>query len=129
MPQESTAGLIKAIHAGKRALGLDDDTYREMLVDVTGLDSCRKMTARDLKKVLFRLRQAGFVQTQKDPSPQEKKIRALWITLAKAGVVKDQSRKAMYAYVRRMTQRTKNLTPVIESLKAWCQREGVEYED
>lgn len=129
MQHASTAGLIRAIHAGKRTLGLDETTYREMLLDVTGLDSCRRMSDRQLRLVLSRLRQSGFVQTPKEPTPQELKIRALWLSLAKAGVVRDQSRKAMGAYISRMTQKSKNLTPVIESLKRWCQREGVEYED
>ena len=36
---QSTAGLIKAIHMGKRRLGMDNETYREMLRNLTGLDS------------------------------------------------------------------------------------------
>ena len=34
---QSTAGLIKAIHMGKRRLGMDNETYREMLRNLTGL--------------------------------------------------------------------------------------------
>ena len=63
---QSTAGLIKAIHMGKRRLGMDNETYREMLRNLTGLDSCSQMTARELKYVLLHMRQAGF-----SPAPRE----------------------------------------------------------
>lgn len=134
MAKEHTAGLIRAIHAGKRALGLDDETYRGLLLDLTGRDSCRDMTARELKTVLFHLRQAGFSQSVRD-RPQEKKIRALWLTLAAAGEVRERGSRALAAYMRRMLQKEpraatgKDLARVIESLKAWCRRAGVEYED
>lgn len=135
MPQETTTGLIKAIHAGKRALGLDDETYRGLLRDVTGRESCRELSARELKVVLYHLRQAGFVQRPREQSPQEKKIRALWLTLATAGKVRDRSFRAMAGYMRRMLHKdprgatVSERSLVIESLKAWCRREEVEYEE
>lgn len=135
MAKDVTAGLIRAIHAGKRALGLDDETYRGLLRDVTGRESCRELSARELKVVLYHLRQAGFVQRPREQSPQEKKIRALWLTLATAGKVRDRSFRAMAGYMRRMLHKdpqgasVSELALVIESLKAWCRRAEVEYED
>lgn len=135
MAKDVTAGLIRAIHVGKRALGLDDETYRGLLRDVTGRESCRELSARELKVVLYHLRQAGFVQRPREQSPQEKKIRALWLTLATAGKVRDRSFRAMAGYMRRMLHKdpqgasVSELALVIESLKAWCRRAEVEYED
>ena len=135
MAKDVTAGLIRAIHVGKRALGLDDETYRGLLRDVTGRESCRELSARELKVVLYHLRQAGFVQRPREQSPQEKKIRALWLTLATAGKVRDRSFRAMAGYMRRMLHKApqgasvSELALVIESLKAWCRRAEVEYED
>lgn len=81
----NTAGLIKAIHMGKRKLGMDNETYRQMLRGLTGLDSCSQMTAHELKTVLFHMRQAGFSAQPRKLSPQERKIRALWLLLHEAG--------------------------------------------
>ena len=65
----NTAGLIKAIHMGKRKLGMDTETYRQMLRGLTGLDSCSQMTAHELKTVLFHMRQAGFSAQPRKLSP------------------------------------------------------------
>ena len=131
----NTAGLIKAIHMGKRKLGMDTETYRQMLRGLTGLDSCSQMTAHELKTVLFHMRQAGFAAQPRKLSPQERKIRALWLLLHEAGQVQDKSLRAQKAYIRRMMRvdpsqaSGSELATVIETLKAWCRRAGVEYDD
>lgn len=133
---QSTAGLIKAIHMGKRKLGMDNETYREMLRNLTGLDSCSQMTARELKYVLRHMRQAGFSPAPRETlSPQMQKCRALWLLLHEAGVVRDKSIRALKGYIRRMIHidpdraTVHDMALVIESLKAWCGRTNVEYED
>lgn len=132
---QSTAGLIKAIHMGKRRLGMDNETYREMLRNLTGLDSCSQMTARELKYVLLHMRQAGFSPAPRETlSPQMQKCRALWLLLHEAGVVRDKSLRALKGYIRRMridpARATVNdMARAIESLKSWCARANVEYED
>lgn len=50
---------LAAIHAAKRDLGMEDDTYRELLEQVTGQRSAGKLDERQRKAVLDRLRQAG----------------------------------------------------------------------
>lgn len=131
----NTAGLIKAIHLGKRKLALDEETYRQMLRDLTGLDSCSQMTAHELKTVLFHMRQAGFSAQPRRLSPQERKIRALWLLLHEAGQVQDKSLRAQKGYIRRMIRMDprqasgSELGKVIESLKAWCRRARVDYDD
>ena len=132
---QSTAGLIKAIHMGKRRLGMDNETYREMLRNLTGLDSCSQMTARELKYVLLHMRQAGFSPAPRETlSPQMHKCRALWLLLHEAGVVRDKSLRALKGYIRRMRidparATVTDMARAIESLKAWCARAKGEDED
>ncbi|MCK9139468.1 regulatory protein GemA, partial [Haemophilus influenzae] len=44
--------LIAKIHIGKSQLGLDDETYRQLLVSTTGKTSCTEMTESELQQVL-----------------------------------------------------------------------------
>jgi phage gp16-like protein len=48
------------IHAGKKALGLDDDTYRALLERVTGKRSSADMTGTERNAVLAELARLGF---------------------------------------------------------------------
>ncbi|MCA0175198.1 MAG: regulatory protein GemA [Proteobacteria bacterium] len=52
---------IQAISVSRRQLGLDEDTYRAMLVRLTGKRSIKDMTEPEHKTVLDHLRQAGAV--------------------------------------------------------------------
>lgn len=144
--------LIQLIHVGKRELGLDDDTYRAMLENVTGKTSCSKMSIQQLELVLASMENQGFKRQvngkqttfKKRLSPKAGRakhgeidvIRAVWITMAKHGIVRDGSETALDAYVRRMTNRNKGqgvdtvawcshdqAYQVLESLKSWHRRE------
>jgi len=130
--QNSSARMIKLIHVAKRQLGLDDDTYREMLQSVTGKTSTASMTNRELLAVCDALKKKGFKVSRPramDNSEQAKKIRSLWLELADAGIVRNRSEVALLAYVRRITKTermewctVKQLQAVIETLKAWGSR-------
>lgn len=50
---------IAAIHAAKRDLGMDDDTYRTMLATETGKRSAKDLSISEMNKVLDRCRKAG----------------------------------------------------------------------
>lgn len=52
--------LIAAIHVAKKQLGLDDDTYRDMLQHVTGQRSAKDLTIDQLSQVMKHLEQSGF---------------------------------------------------------------------
>lgn len=78
---------LAKIHIAKKELGLDDDTYREMLQQLTGKTSCKELNQTQLGKVFLTLRKKGY-QAKKpqnypgrpnntDSSPQLKKIEAL----------------------------------------------------
>ncbi|MDF2186170.1 regulatory protein GemA [Grimontia hollisae] len=143
---EQRTRLIRLIHIGKRELGLDDETYRALLQRETGKDSCKGMLNNELDTVLRAMERQGFrrkvTQSKKRLSPKTRgqptvisKIRALWITMAKEGIVRDGSETALNAYVKRMTKTkvcigvdridwcTKNDSHrVLESLKQWKYR-------
>lgn len=77
------AGLIGIIHVAKSQLGMDDDTYRALLLDLTGKDSCSKLTRGEQWQVIEELKRKGFQKKQTHKGkhlingPQAKKIRAL----------------------------------------------------
>jgi phage gp16-like protein len=137
-----SADLAK-IHIAKKALGLDDDTYRALLQRVGGVDSARDLDASARGRVLAELRRGGW--KPKPPraaasrvlasEPQARKIRALWLALFEAGAVRDPSETALAHYVRRQTgvERlqwldTRQANRAIESLKGWAARVGAPIE-
>jgi len=143
--------LIKLIHIAKQQLGLDDETYRALLVTETKKKSCSKMLKHELEKVFETLKNKGFQYTgvrknhtapvvkTSDRRDDIKKIRALWITMGHQGFIADSRDKALDAFVERMTKKfTGGLgikthawldyelaQHVLESLKQWHIREIV----
>lgn len=122
----NTAGLVRAIQTGRRKLGLDDETYRGLLADVSGgKTSSRELNAHQLKEVLRRMRDAGF---RSSTDPQLQKIRSLWFSMYDEGVVRNRSDRSITAYIRRITGKSahdcgvKDLQRVIETLKQWIDR-------
>ncbi|EDQ2491950.1 regulatory protein GemA [Salmonella enterica subsp. enterica] len=132
------AALIKTIHIGKKQLGLDTDTYRQMLLSVTGINSAGDMNLTQLKKVLDAMRARGFVVRPGKKArssrplvdtPQVKKLRALWLEMHQQGKVRDSSEVALQAWVKRETgvDKLQWLEPgmaslCIEKLKKWQKR-------
>lgn len=144
-----TRALIAKIHIAKKQLQLDDDVYRSVLAHVAdGLTSCAKMNVKQLEAVLDHFKAKGFKPTKSKngrrmspPSgsaklPEIDKIRAIWITMAKHGIVKDASETALNAYVKRMTAKQNTgkgiesvawlsystCNTVLEALKQWHRR-------
>lgn len=118
---------------------LQVDKYM-LLMDRYGLESSKQLTPAQVRDLLGHLKDCGWkVKRPKQSSssprysdPQMRKIVALWITLANAGVVKNRSDKALQAYVKRMTKVGNlkwcsgyKLDRIIESLKSWGVRKGI----
>jgi len=129
--------LIRLIHVAKRDLAMDDDTYRALLVTSTGHDSSSHLSDTELNKVLAHMKRRGFKvrhTTSKSKrtlaqSPQDKKIRALWLSLHKHGVIRDPSESALAAYVKRIAGvdalqwlDIQQASQIIETLKQWQDR-------
>ena len=63
--QEQRRKLIAKIKIGQQQLGLDDSTYRALLMRVGGQDSCTKLDIHGLEKVLVELAAKGFAPAAK----------------------------------------------------------------
>ncbi|WP_349917753.1 gp16 family protein [Aeromonas veronii] len=131
--------LIRLVQVGRRSLGLDDETYRELLAQQSGKRSAAELTPQELDKVLVAMKVAGFKPTVKRPvkeitskrlSPargtQVKTaeigvIRAVWITMYRHGLLRDGSETALNHYVERQTVRLNKGIGVAEV--AWLSEE------
>ncbi|WP_375640040.1 phage protein GemA/Gp16 family protein, partial [Bartonella sp. MM55XZML] len=51
---------LAAIHMGKRALGLDDETYRALLYRLTGKQSARDLNFSEQRLVVAEMKAFGF---------------------------------------------------------------------
>lgn len=56
---------LAKIHLGKKQLGLDDDTYRQMLHNIGGVDSSAKLNDQGLDQVIKHLKSCGAEFTTK----------------------------------------------------------------
>ena len=53
--------LITLIHVAKKDLGLDEDTYRSMIEQITGERSLKDLSIDQLNLILSHLKASGFV--------------------------------------------------------------------
>lgn len=126
--------LMGMIRVARARLGMDEETYRALLFDTLGKRSLKGSTAKEQWRVVEELKARGF---QPSPfhkgkelvaDPQARKIRALWLTMADCGIVRDRSEKALASCMRRFTGRTledasiKQCQAMIEILKKWFER-------
>lgn len=131
--------LITLVQIGRRDLRLSDEVYRTILQAEGGADSSTQMGVRQLQAVLDKFKALGFkVTASKAPrqgkgrrilsqAPEDRKARAMWLTLHAIGQVRDPSEAALLAYVKRQTgverlEWVRDALPVVESLKAWLLR-------
>ncbi len=137
----SRADLAK-IHIAKKELGLTDEAYRDIMRERFGKESAAKLTVGQACRLINHFRSLGWKPKYQQKLPgvyskptdgQEGKIIALWLELAKAGVVRNKSDRALQAFVRRMTKKhhmrwctTGEKNTIIEALKDWGAREGVD---
>lgn len=134
---------LRAIHATVRKLGLDDAAYRTMLREVAGAESAAQLDQGGRTKVLrhlaelerkHRIRTKVLSPRTRDKDPGTHvpvdKIRALWIDMHKAGIVKNGSEEALLAFIRRLCPTVQRIEwllaaqakTVIEALKQWRKR-------
>lgn len=138
MPAPARNRLIGAVHAARKASGLDEDTYRAMLTRITGKSSSKDLTDGELRRVLDHMNGQKPGQHRFAPpranNPVAGKARALWISLHALGAISDRSESALNAWVKRQykvdhlafVQGAKGFA-VVEGLKQWCARLGVDW--
>lgn len=141
VPRPARTGDLAAIHIAKGKLGLSDDEYRDLMATVCGgvrsaaeLDwTGRRRFLAHLNACLRQQPQRGAVRhLNADLTPVQRRMWALWMQLADAGLVETRSMAAIEAFARRQTgvERLQWLTGpqealVIDSLKQWLKREKV----
>ena len=143
------ANHIAAIHVLKSKLQLTDDDYRALLKNLTQKTSSKDLTDKERQAVRDHMQQlaerAGvakplrrratartFAQAKAAASPRERKVWAIWLDMARRGLVHNKSAQALDAFVQRQTGvsalrwcSAAQLDAVIEALKLW-QKRGVE---
>ena len=150
MSSRRTAELAK-IHIGKKQLGMDRQTYEDMLWTQGRVHSSADLDEHGRHQVIKHLEKSGVVftkrkQTKRRPgnasTSQIAMIHALWSNLSDAGVVKDKSEAGLRKWLqnttrshhaRRLGWTAPQFLPgnvagiVIEQLKKWCDRTEVKY--
>lgn len=133
--------LYGKIEVAKKALGLDDDTYRDIVEQQFNKRSRINLSNTQLVDLIEHFKTLGFKPKRKPPARagqekladgrSHKKIRALWISLYNLGIVRDPSEAALGNYVKRMAKvdnlqwlKSDAAFSVIEALKSWASREG-----
>ncbi|MBF0247012.1 MAG: regulatory protein GemA [Alphaproteobacteria bacterium] len=131
--------LLGKVHIAKKTLGLDDDTYRDLLEAHTGKRSASKCSNAQLVDLVEHFKTQGFKPKRKAPAragrsnladgESQRKVRALWLSLYHLGLVQESSEPALAAFVKRQAgvEDLRFLTPsksykVIEALKSWASR-------
>lgn len=128
---------IAAIHVAKKQLGLDEDTYRSMLLQVVGKDSLRDMSPAEHQRVITHMRSKGAPSGRgKLTGPYAGKLQALWISGWHLGVVRNKSDEALLAFVKgrtgidhtRFLRNAVDARKAVEALKGMLERDaGVDW--
>lgn len=128
---------LAQIHIAKQQLGMEEDTYRELLWTLGRVRSSADLDWAGRKRLLDHFKACGFKprppkrsgERELESSPQAKMVRAMWLELHAAGVVKDPSERALSRWVKRMTGvdslrwlKPEQMNLVIEALKKWNDR-------
>lgn len=144
--------LQKLVHVGCRELGLDEDTRRGLQLQVTGKASMAEMTDGELEKVVSALKAWGFAPAahagrhgRRRPPAERADVRfchVMWRLLAEKGEVREPGAAGLNAFIRARFEGKWGHVPIdidamrdwaeisdiVDALKAWCHRAGVDLE-
>jgi phage gp16-like protein len=123
--------LLARVHVARKELALAEDSYRSILIRLTGHSSAADLGVAELKEVLREFTRLGLRPHRKLSSkPHVRKIYALWVSMKP--YLTDPSREALRAFVARQTGvadpewlTAAQANKVTEGLKAWKRREEV----
>ena len=143
--------LLGKIAIAVKQLGLPDESLRDILHRRYGVRSRTQLTEAQLGELVEHFKTLGFREAApqaqgrkagrrtKADHPEARKMRALWLTLWHLGAVRDPSETALIAFAKRVTGgklagisaiqwiKGEQATAVIEALKDWAVREGVDW--
>lgn len=99
--------MLGKVHVARKALALNEDDYRNILMQETGHDSAKHCTEQQLERVLGRFEALGWKPLPKAngkgvaQNPMARKARALWISLYHLGWARSRDEKALEAFAKR----------------------------
>ena len=96
--------MIAKINIARQQLAMDEDEYRQGLLDQTGHLSLRECSDRELDRMLDWLKRKGFRPLPGKKAadhPMARKARALWISLYHLGAVHNPAEQALEAFAQR----------------------------
>ena len=128
---------LAKLHIAKKQLGLDDDTWRDLLLRVADKPSSKDMSDRERGRVLEELKRLGFKPVSKASrkgieGKYAPKLQALWIAGYNLGLIRNKDDAALLAFVKRQTgiDHTRFLryhddaNKAIAALQGWLARDG-----
>ncbi len=127
-------GMLGKVHIARKQLGLDEATYRALVLRVTKVESTAQASDAALHRLLAEFQRLGFRPSRRAPAVASDKrhvrlIGALWSELAP--YLTDASPEALRAFCKRQTGVDApeflgghQANKVIEALKAWLAREA-----
>jgi phage gp16-like protein len=129
--QADASKMRAKVQIARKELDLDEETYRAVLLRVTGKGSSTDCGPSELDALLKEFRRLGWQPKRAGRAPSDRahvrKIFAIWGDLAPH--LEDGSTAALRAFVRRQTGRdapefldAKQASKVVEGLKAWRAR-------
>ncbi len=133
--------MLAKIHVARKQLRLDEDDYRQILLEESGHTSAGDCTEAELEKVLTRFQALGFKPLPKAGAtgvanrPAQHKVarkaRAMWISLYHLGAVRSPDEKALESFAKRQLGCERLVWAnqsegfrLIEALKAMAERHG-----
>ena len=132
--------MLAKIHLAKKSLQLDEDDYRNILMQETGRGSSGDCTEAELERVLGRFQALGWKPLPKAGGntgarpaqhPMARKARALWISLYHLGEVRSPKESALEAFAKRQLgcerlvwAKQSEGYKLIEALKAMAEKGG-----
>lgn len=129
--------MLGKVHVARKALNLDEDDYRQILMQETGHGSAKDCTEQQLERVLGRFEALGWKPLPKATgkgvaqNPMARKARALWISLYHLGAVRSRDEKALEAFAKRQIgcerliwAKQSDGYKLIEALKKMAEKDG-----
>ncbi len=97
---------LAQIHIAKKQLGLDDDTYRDVLERVTGARSAKGLSGKSKDALIGEFKRMGWKggsDRKKSGKRYVRLIFALWGELKREGIWENKDVSSLRAFVQKMT--------------------------
>ncbi len=141
-PNPRRRAMLAQVHIAPKQLGLDDDSYRAILMRETGRMSAAECTDAELETVIAAFKRQGFTKSTDKPGaarkgparadhPMARKARALWLSLGYLCAIDNPAEKALEGFAKRQLgcdrlqwANQSQSDRLIEALKAIAERHG-----